>query len=461
MNKSDLIMRASRFVRVRLFVFGYLVIFSCSLSQAAAAGRLPSQSQTQPADEVERLLQEGVQAYRARQLPQAVAKLKQAHQLVPENSQVHLILGLMLYEENPASPEAQRMMERAAVAYPHNLELQLKLLDSYLQLKNDAKGAALLDHLKGPLQSTPRFTFEVAYTLVRYGQYQRAESLLDECSAMLNPILNKLSEQELKSPARQSFRQEAGEILFIRGMIAASRENNVEAMRLFQAADRYEFPARDSLQMQMLAEALFRLGEYPLSIQAYEAYARSFPLDAEARMHLAIGYYTTAAFDKARENFERVLAQAPRTANLHLYLGLVLLEQKSHQEARQHFEEALKADRQSYQAMAELAYLDYLAGDNERCRAWLEKARPLNPTWTETNMVAGLLYNRLAQFDRAVEVLEQVVKEKPNHYKAHYQLSLAYQRLGDEARAKAHADIYDRLMAEEKSRQLGDKAPKH
>jgi predicted Zn-dependent protease len=110
--------------------------------------------------------------------------------------------------------------------------------------------------------------------------------------------------------------------------------------------------------------------------------------------------------------------------------------------------------------MAELAYLAYLAGDNDGCRGWLEKAQALNPGWVETEMVAGLLYNRLGQFERAIQLLEAVVKERPRSSKAHFQLSQAYARAGNEAKAKEHAAIYDKLVAEEKARQLGDTAPK-
>ena len=110
--------------------------------------------------------------------------------------------------------------------------------------------------------------------------------------------------------------------------------------------------------------------------------------------------------------------------------------------------------------MAELGYLDYLGGDNESCRQWLEKAQALNPEWVEPNLVHGLLYNRLGQFDRAVAHLERAVK-KSRTIQAHYQLSLAYRRLGNEHKAKEHSAIYDRLLADEKSRQLGGRPDKN
>lgn len=421
----------------------------------------PTQPQAARSTSAERLLQEGLQAYRAHQLAPAVAKLKQAYQLAPGNPKIRLTLGLMLYEKDPESLEAQRLMESVTPQFPDNEELQVKLLDSYLRLKNEPKWSSFLERLQPTITNTPRLAFNVTYTLVRYGQVEPAKIQLEKISTRLQPKLQGLTEPDLKAPAHQALMHEVGEVHFIRGMIAASQNDKSEAMRLFQAADRYDFPPHDSLQMQMLAEALFRMEEYQLSIQAYEAYLKHFPGDAAARMHLARSYYSSASFARAKENFQRVLEEAPRTSNVHLYLGLTLLEEKNNEEARKQFKEELSVDTQSYQAMAELAYLAYLDGDNEHCREWLEKARPLNPEWVETNVVFGLLYNRLGQFDRAIQSLEQAVKEQPNYYKAHYQLSLAYLRIGNETKAREHADIYERLIAEEKSRQLGDRAPKN
>jgi tetratricopeptide (TPR) repeat protein len=213
------------------------------------------------------------------------------------------------------------------------------------------------------------------------------------------------------------------------------------------------------MQMQMLAEALFRMQEYALSAQAYEEYLKYFPDDVVARMQLAVNYYTMGSFTKARISFQRVLEQAPKTESVHLYLGLTLLELKNNEDARLEFQLALQVDPQSYQAMAELAYLAYLSGNNDGCLEWLKKAQPLNQDWVETNMVFGLVYNRLGQFGEAIQFLEKAIKGRPKYSRAHYQLSLAYRRSGNEPKAREHADIYEGLVAEEKARQLGDRAP--
>lgn len=438
-----------------------LVVLCLAFGAGIAHGTAP---QT-PADHsvsAERLLREGLQAYRGQQLEQALIKLRQSHQLAPQNQRVRLILGLMLYENDPASLEAQQLMESVAPQFPDNLELRVKLLDSYLRLKNETKVDSFLRTLQPVMSGNTRFAFDVIYTLVRYAQIATAENLLNGLAGRLQTKSPAAAAPgDSPSPAPQARARGEGEIHFVRGMIAASRGRRAEAVGQFQAADRKDFPARDSLQMQMLAEALFRLEEYPLAIQAYEEYLKYFPQDAAARMKLALGYYSNASFADAKNNFGLVLQQAPQTDEVRLYLGLTLLQLKSNEEARRYFQDELKVNPQSYQAMTELGYLDYLGGDNESCRQWLEKAQALNPEWVETNLVYGLLYNRLGQFDRAVAHLERAVKEKPNYYKAHYQLSLAYRRLGNEPKAKEHSAIYDRLLADEKSRQLGGRPDKN
>ena len=214
------------------------IIFLGIVSQGGEFNAAPFQPQGVRSTSAEDLFQEGLQAYRSHQLPQALALLKQAYRLAPDNPKVRLALGLMLYEEDSASLDAQRLMESVALKFPDNLELQLKLLDSYLQLKNLSMLASLLERLQPTMANNTRFAFNVVYTLVRYGQLEPATAQLGKISAQLQPRMEGVAEPDVKSPAHQALVHEAGEVHFIRGMIAAGQENKSEAMRLFQAADR-------------------------------------------------------------------------------------------------------------------------------------------------------------------------------------------------------------------------------
>jgi len=411
-----------------------------------------SQAPANPAVEqsADTLIKEALAAYQSGRLEVAVEKLRQAHKVAPANPHARLYLGLLLYQEDSSSVEAQGLMESVLDQFPTNPDLLLRLTDSYLASRQEAKIPSLLERSKQTRAANHRLALNIIYVLVRYAQLEPARRELDEFSAILQSLL------EARTPADPTLTREMGEIFFIRGLVAATSGQKDEAMQQFQAADRNDFPPQDSPQMKMLAEALFRLEEYALAAQAYQTYLSHFPEDDDARLQLAISYCSSSSFIGAQEQLQRLYNKAPEMPEVNYYLGMVLLEAKNHEEARRHFESELRINPSSYQAMAQLAYLDYTQGDNEKCRQWLDKAAALNSTWPETNYIYGLLYNRLGKYDLAVRSLESAVRENPKHIKAHFQLSLAYRRSGNEAKAKEHADIYSRLLEAHKAKSLGD-----
>ena len=110
--------------------------------------------------------------------------------------------------------------------------------------------------------------------------------------------------------------------------------------------------------------------------------------------------------------------------------------------------------------MSKLAHLAYLRGDAAACESWLAKARALDPDGPETNLVSGMLAIRAGRYDDAVQDLTGVVARAPGSLRAQYQLSIAYQRSGDAAKAREHRQLYERLIQEEKARTLGVRGSK-
>jgi tetratricopeptide (TPR) repeat protein len=347
----------------------------------------------------------------------------------------------MLYEKNPADPEAAKLMESARASFPSNPDLHLRLLDAYFQTRQDDKVPGLIKGCRKIAEADARFAFAVIYTLVRYESLEIAKAELEETSR-----------KHGASP------EAAGEVPFIRGLLAVSAHQKEQALSLFQEADRLKFPAENSLQMRMLAEALARMEEFKLSAQAYQVYLTHFPKDHEARFRLALSYLWAPALERAAEVFEEVLNQVPDLPQAHFYLGLALVELKKHDEAKQHFESELQKRPQSFETMAQLALLAYLQGDDETCMKWLEKASALKPEWVETQYVYGLLYNRQGKYDEAIGALERAVSQAPRNMKVRLQLSTAYLRSGNEAKATEHKKIYEALMESHKLKSLLDEA---
>jgi tetratricopeptide (TPR) repeat protein len=388
---------------------------------------LPAAAQTAP-----ELTRQAVEAYQAGNLPIAIDKLRQAHKLAPEDAQVKLYLGLLLYEEDSHSPEAQQLMESVAGRFPENVELQVKLMDSYLAQGDTLKGLGQLNRLKGATAEELGLAIQVVYLLIQHNQTAAA------------------SEEVGKIAARSDSRGAQGEIMFLQGLIAASGDHKDEAMRLLQQADRHDFPPRDSYQMLILADALYRLQELDLASQAYREYLRHHPGDTAARMRLGLSLYSLGLFERAQSEFETVRAEDPRFPEVNYYLAEILFAKNALDEAEKVLREELRHEPKSGRCLAKLARIHYQRGEMDLCEQILERVRKLEPDWPEVHLVSGLVNNRKGLYKEAVKDLQQVVRELPDFPTGHLQLSIAYARSGQAEKAKEHRDIYNRLIDAQK-----------
>jgi Flp pilus assembly protein TadD len=71
------------------------------------------------------------------------------------------------------------------------------------------------------------------------------------------------------------------------------------------------------------------------------------------------------------------------------------------------------------------------------------------------NLVMGMLFMRAARYGDARDAFLRAVASNAANPKAHYQLSLAYARLGDEANAAKHVGLYQQRLREAQERLRG------
>ncbi len=396
-----------------------------ALAALVLAGRTPQEKQSHAISERQAAsaVDSALSDYQAGKLYQAVARLRQALVLSPGNAQIRLYLGLFLYEQDKDSAEAQRYMESVAGDFPSNGELQLRLLDSYLRARDEARSEALLQRLQSRMATDARFAFNVIYTLISHGRTVSARTEVDKVSNSLQ-----------------------GEILFIGGLIELGSDDT-RALKLFDSAADRGFPPRESRQMLTLADSCFKLRAFPQAARAYEAFfANHRDGTPEQHFHLGLSYYGYGDFQRALKQMRQVKQASPDTPEVDLYIASILIETKELEEARPFLDSALKRDSASFKAMTKIAYLEYMAGNNELCRHWLEKALALNPQWFESHMVSGLLQIRLGQYEDAVRSLETCIREEPEYPKAYFQLSNAWRRLGNEEKAGQYLDRFNQLQ---------------
>jgi tetratricopeptide (TPR) repeat protein len=375
---------------------------------------------------------QAVQAYQAGDLPTAIQKLREAYKLSPEDSQIRLFLGLLLYEEDSLNLAAQQLMESVAGRFPENVELQVKLMDSYLAHGERAKGLGQLTRLQTAMEADPGLAIHVVYLLIQHNQPEAAREQLD------------------KIAGRPDSAAVRGELYFLQGLIAAAGGRKEEAMGLLQQADRHDFPPRDSFQMLILADCLSRLQELDFASQAYREYLSHHPGDVPARMRLGLSLYSLGLFDRAEAEFEAVRAADPRFPEVNYYLAEILFAKNALDDAERVLLEELRHAPKSGRCLAKLARIHYQRGEMEECEQVLETARRTEPDWPEVHLVSGLIHNRKGLYEEAVRDLTFVVRELPDFPTGHLQLSIAYARSGQAGKAKEHRDIYNRLIEEQK-----------
>ncbi|MGD8898334.1 MAG: tetratricopeptide repeat protein [Acidobacteriota bacterium] len=385
----------------------------------------------------------------------ALTRLRAAHRARPEDPEVAAALGLLLYKRDNASPEGRSLLGPVAARFPERHDVQLALLDAHLAAGDAAAASALLDRLEPELDADERFALDTTYCLLGRRRVPEARTQWSRVATRVQEDLNAASGQTLGPEADRELKRRVGEVLFVQGLLTARLGEKDEALELLGRADGLGFPPLDSPLMMVAGDCLYELQEYALAAQAYREVVNHAPEDPEARLRLGVSLFSSGRRSEARDELEQVLRQDPDYPRASYHLGELLLEDKQPEEARRCLERELARDPRCVPCMAKLAHIAYLEGDDRGCESWLQQAAALDPDDQETNLVSGMLETRLGHYQEAIQHLTRVVERRPGSIRAQFQLAIAYQRSGDPERARAHREIYDELIREEKARTLG------
>ncbi len=386
---------------------------------------------------------------------EALSRLRAAERAHPDDPQVAMELGLRLYAQDNASPEARRLLDAAARRFPKRHDVQLALLDSYLAARDSASATALLGRLEPELDTDERFALDASYCLLGRGRLDEARTQWSRVARRVQESLRDASSKTLTPADDQKLKRRVAEVLFVQGLLTARLGKKDEALRLLRQADGYGFPPLDSPLMTVAADCLYGLEQYGLAAQAYREVVAHAPSNTEARLRLGGALYSSGELDAARKEFEAVVRQDPDYPLADYSLGVVLLDQKRTAEAKTHLERELAHDPRCFRCMAKLGYLAYLKGDDRACGSWLQKAAAIAPDDPETLLYSGMLENRAGRYDQAVQHLTRLVEQSPTSIRGQYQLAIAYQRSGDAEKARQHQEIHDRLIQAQKARTIG------
>ena len=161
------------------------------------------------------------------------------------------------------------------------------------------------------------------------------------------------------------------------------------------------------------------------------------PDDLEARALLGDLLVAAGNIKRAEVEFIEIKRIAPRIPIGYVKSGELFIKQGKMQRAVVEYEQALKANPQSWRLANDLAFLlGELSGDISRAITLAEQARTLNPRELTVQDTLGWLYLKKGDTAKALEVLKPVQAKAPEASVINYHFGMALYKSGNAQEAK-------------------------
>ena len=202
------------------------------------------------------------------------------------------------------------------------------------------------------------------------------------------------------------------------------------------------------------AQLMLGLRSYLKALQVLDPLTRMCPKDAQYHYLLGVALLQAGDMRRAIEALEQSERLEPHRPLTLVALAIGLNEQKRYDEARPLAARALELEPENVEALAVLAAAEEGVGDLASAETHIDRVIAKAPSHHTANLVKGMIQMKHARYDEARDALEKAVRANPTSKAAHYQLSLAYARLGEEARSQEHLELYRKVQRETEERVL-------
>ena len=184
------------------------------------------------------------------------------------------------------------------------------------------------------------------------------------------------------------------------------------------------------------------------AMTALEPLTRMHPRVAEYPYLLGVAQLQVGATDLAVESLGESLRLEPDRVLTLIALGISFNAQKRFGESKRVLVRSLEIEPAEVEALTALAEAEEGLGELEQAEVHANRALALAGSHAGACFVLGKVRMSQQQFAEARDYFLQTVALTPDAYRAHYQLSLAYARLGDLESSKRHLELYQEGKAE-------------
>jgi tetratricopeptide (TPR) repeat protein len=239
----------------------------------------------------------------------------------------------------------------------------------------------------------------------------------------------------------------------------------LDAVREYERAARM-YPSEQNY-FDWGSELLLHKAAQP-AVEVFSKGASQHPQSARMLAGLGAAQYAVRSYEDAARSLCKASDLKPNEPAPYLYLGQM---EKTVNAPLPCAEEKLArfAEMQPANAAANYYYAVSLmkrekdarsGGDPRAAQTLLEKSVRLDPKYGPAYVELGALAAKRGDFAQAIKDYQQAIAVSPQLSEAHYRLSLAYKRAGDDAAAKREMDTYqsaekaESAQAEEQNRDL-------
>jgi tetratricopeptide (TPR) repeat protein len=148
----------------------------------------------------------------------------------------------------------------------------------------------------------------------------------------------------------------------------------------------------------------------------------------EAYYNLGIVYFNNGDYNKALQQFNKVIDILPNFAKAYYGRGLIYEKQRNYPDAQKDFQMVTKLNPNNYLGFVHLGKIDIRQRNYKAAQKNLEKAKSINPEYAAIYFELGNINYYQKQYRKSIAHYKNAIKYAPNNVRYHLRFGEAYYR---------------------------------